>query len=77
MFRRKRKERVMVSFEWGRFTTPEMHRAGHKATSCCNGIYIFYMVLYDSILIRTLDPGDSMPSAFRLPSTESGVAVRA
>lgn len=73
---------------WSRTPPRRYPEAGQKVTEkqrhdatrfpimhgCDSLIYIFH---HASVLIRVLPPGESVPSALRLPSTESGVPVRA
>lgn len=55
----------------------------HTVIDRMNWYLLCYVLIYvtsvyaGSALMRTWCPGDSGPSAFRLPNTESGVAVRA
>lgn len=42
-----------------------------------SNLHTMYLHLHASVLMRVFPPGESVPSALRLPSTESGVPVRA
>jgi hypothetical protein len=54
-----------------------LHNSIRQGRNCGTRLFLLYKLSHaGSILIRTLSPGESLPSAFRLPRTESGVPLR-